>query len=124
MCVSWDMLWVRPLLDRGRGSGVVLLREVRHGPLPGRSGIALHGCLLDWNPSPAQKAWGGGAGAVKLHEAFLVGCGETVYLTHNINSASSAPETDASGDVGPALLPTPETRHQKRPSTGAKNRLS
>lgn len=41
MCVSWDMLWVRPFLDRGRGLGWSFWWRSGHGPLPGRSGIAL-----------------------------------------------------------------------------------
>lgn len=39
-CVSWDTLWVRPLLDRGRGLGWCFWWRSGRGPLPGRSGIA------------------------------------------------------------------------------------
>lgn len=63
--------------------GVVLLVEVRAWPTAWQVWDCSGGCLLDWNPSPAQKAWGGGAGAVKLHEAFLVGVGNVLLDTQH-----------------------------------------
>lgn len=101
-CVSCDTLWVRLFLDRGRGLGWSFWWRSGHGPLPGRSGIA-H------------------AGAVKLHEGPSLSVWETVYLTHNINSASVCSRNRCFRGCEASLLLTPETRHQEGPPrTGGK----
>lgn len=92
-CVSCDTLWVRPFLDSGRGLGWSFWWRSGHGPLPGRSGVAR-------------------AGAVKLHEGPSLSVWETVYLTHNINSASVCSRNRCFRGCEARLLLTPETRHQ------------